>query len=253
MYLEFKSFNTTKFMNISEVIANQIIISLLGIPTESRTDRQIDSIAYFFNQYSFFKSLTDNSVDKLLYSNITIVELAADEVLFRYGEQASAFYFVISGVVDMFVPAKGASAIMMSDIDGKRIPYKKVKSVGPGGTFGELAMIAQHSRAATIKAAENCVLAMCNRSTYFKCINEKESGKLVSLTEAVNSLLPFKIEKSRLMKLIYLFDPIELGFDFEIYREDKSFTHLYLVMEGEVMVRSKVAEELRDGYIQGIR
>lgn len=211
--------------------------TLLEIPPSERSEKNLIRIASYFNCYKFFNDLTGNTVDKHLYRNITPLLLKKNHILFNYGDQASAFYFVISGSVDVYVPIKGPSEGIKANFDGEQLSLKKVSSIGPGGTFGELALIAQRPRAGTIKAGEDCILAVCDRKTYIKCIQEKEKYKLGMVIEKVNALLPLRMEKTQLMKLVYFLKPLELNFNNLVYEENHSFTYLYIIMEGEVKVR----------------
>lgn len=212
------------------------MIELLTIPPASRSDRQIIAIASYFNTHKFFKDLTENKLDRVLYTNITVIQLEKDDVLFKYGDQPSAFYFVLTGAVDVYVPVKGSGEVKHIDLDDNQMHFKRVSTIGSGGTFGELALIAQRPRAATIVATNSCTLAVCDRLTYLHCINEKETLKLTVTTDNINALLPFKIERSQLMKLVYFLKPFELKLNNDVYIESQNCTHLYILIEGEIKV-----------------
>lgn len=214
------SLNMNEYLNI---------INILKTEPSARDYSQLHIIANFFNQYKFFNELTNGKIDKDLYTNITIIRLEKDEVLFNYGDRASAFYFVIKGRVDVFLPK-------INIVDSYETNLKKMSSIGTGGTFGELALITKRRREATIKASETSILAVCDRITYLKCINEKESLKLSVVVKILKSILPFNVERNRLMKLAYLFETIELKLNNQVYKAESMFSHLYIILEGEIKV-----------------
>ncbi len=65
----------------------------------------------------------------------------------------------------MFVVVEGAVEVS--------IQGKVVERLGPGGVFGELALVDQGPRAATVVAASDCVLLNINRSDFLSLIGTK--------------------------------------------------------------------------------
>jgi len=83
------------------------------------------------------------------------------------GEKGDHFYVVEGGTLDIFV--KGAAG-----------ETKVGNPLGPGACFGELALMYNTPRAATVKASEACTLWVIDRSTYrgilvyFKYLRNKQ-------------------------------------------------------------------------------
>lgn len=212
------------------------IKALLSLSPADRDPYHITLISAYFSQHKFFKELVTADTQRTLYTNITATVLDKGETLFRYGDQASTFYFVISGSVDVLVLANKEISTSVVSMNGMPVSFLKASSIGPGGTFGELALIAQRPRAATIVAAEDTLLAVCDKATYQSCINTRETQRLFSTVNKISALLPSKIEKNQLMKLVYFLKPLTLSYKSEVYKVGKPFTHLYMIIEGEVTV-----------------
>jgi CRP/FNR family cyclic AMP-dependent transcriptional regulator len=64
------------------------------------------------------------------------------DVIVREGETAVAFYFVLSGSVEVVKQAEGANPLVQGIL-------------GPGDFFGEMALIDDYPRSATVRALED--------------------------------------------------------------------------------------------------
>jgi glutaminase len=76
-------------------------------------------------------------------SQMTLCSFPAGSVIFREGAEADAIYFVVSGRVRIVL-----------DLEGRQ---HSLTTIGPGGSFGELATIDGGSRSATVEAEEDTV------------------------------------------------------------------------------------------------
>jgi hypothetical protein len=81
--------------------------------------------------------------------------VAAGETVIRQGDEADNFYVVESGDFDVFVAKHSArpdSVECKDDLPAAAPEAKLVMQYGPGGTFGELALLHDAARAATVVA-----------------------------------------------------------------------------------------------------
>jgi CRP-like cAMP-binding protein len=69
-------------------------------------------------------------------------QFARGDVIVKEGEQAVAFFFVLSGRVEVVKGTEGASP-------------KVLDTLGPGHYFGEMALIDDYLRSATVRALED--------------------------------------------------------------------------------------------------
>ena len=82
------------------------------------------------------------------------VSVTAESFVIRQGESGDNFYVVESGSLNVFV----------KNIDG--VPTKVGNSLESGASFGELALMYNTPRAASIKASTDCVLWQIDRNSY---------------------------------------------------------------------------------------
>ncbi|MDD5657000.1 MAG: cyclic nucleotide-binding domain-containing protein [Elusimicrobia bacterium] len=89
----------------------------------------------------FFSPLTVGQLDQVL-PYVALYGYEAGETVFRQGEAGDAFYIVHAGKVDVLVKAGFLSL------------RRRIARLGPGGFFGEIALISRSPRTATIRTAE---------------------------------------------------------------------------------------------------
>ena len=65
---------------------------------------------------------------------------------------------------------------------------KSVNSMKQGQSFGELALITNKPRAATIRCATGCHFAILNRESYHKCLGKIEQKRRQNLIDFVMEL-----------------------------------------------------------------
>jgi CRP-like cAMP-binding protein len=127
--------------------------------TEQQRQRIESSIANNF----LFKNLDEEQymdvVDAMAEKHVT-----AGEVVIQQGGIGDYFYVVESGTLDVYVSRDGNEPV-------------KVLEYGPGGSFGELALMYNAPRAATVKATSDCVLWALDRVTFRRILMERTSRK----------------------------------------------------------------------------
>jgi CRP/FNR family transcriptional regulator, cyclic AMP receptor protein len=104
------------------------------------------------------------------------VSHAAKKVIMKEGDKGMFAYLVLEGAVAI-------------SIEGKI-----VEKVGPGGIFGEMALVNQTSRVATATADTECSLLQINRNELMELVKTKP-GFAISLLKALAHRLRFMISK----------------------------------------------------------
>jgi len=104
------------------------------------------------------------------------VSYAAMKVIMKEGDRGLFAYLVLEGVVAI-------------SIEGKI-----VEKVGPGGVFGDMALVNQTSRVATATADTECSLLQINRNELMELVKTKP-GFAMSLLKALAHRLRFMISK----------------------------------------------------------
>lgn len=122
-------------------------------PVNPKSAEQSDRILAKLNLSILFGPL-DNKEKKVLCDAMKVVEFKAGSKVIEQGAEGHELYVVDSGKLDCF----------------KRFPNESsdrlLLTYGPGDAFGELALMYNAPRAATIIAKESCVLFSLDRETF---------------------------------------------------------------------------------------
>jgi len=103
-----------------------------------------------------FKSLDVEQMSMVIMS-MEEVKVANGETIIKQGDEGNHFYIVDTGTFDCFVKKPD---------DGLELPGKKVLEYNPGMTFGELALMYNTPRAASVVATADAVLWAVDRETF---------------------------------------------------------------------------------------
>jgi len=151
-------------------------------------------------------------------------KVAAGEVVIKQGDAGDEFYVVDEGSFDVFVEDKG-----------------KVVTIGPGGSFGELALLYSQPRAATVKATAESKLWVVDGKTFRKIITTSSHRKR-KLYETFLKGVPIlsSLEPSELYKVADALEPQNFEDGQNIITEGETGDKFYIVIEGEAVVLKKM-------------
>ncbi len=113
----------------------------------------------FLRKIPFFKELTDDDIRNIA-GYCSDVVFKKDEILFMEGDPADKFYIVMHGEVEVWKSYGTEDADMLA-LHGK------------GHLFGEMALIDNLPRSATVKARNNVVLLQIKENDFQRMIREK--------------------------------------------------------------------------------
>jgi CRP/FNR family transcriptional regulator, cyclic AMP receptor protein len=106
-----------------------------------------------------FKPLKGGQLDSLL-SHIRLYSCEAGEVIFRKGDTADAFYIIESGQVGLIFRSLWFWL------------WRRVTRLGPGQIFGEMALLDQAPRSATVIAREPTRLFVLLKSDFDEVLRQ---------------------------------------------------------------------------------
>mmetsp|Transcript_12910 Transcript_12910/g.15584 ORF Transcript_12910/g.15584 Transcript_12910/m.15584 type:complete len:322 (+) Transcript_12910:260-1225(+) len=157
-------------------------------------------------------------------------EAKAGEVIIKQGDVvAEDFYMLVAGNTEAFV----------NDV--------KVMSYGPGGCFGELALMYTAPRAATVKAVTDCKLFALDRQTFREVV--------------INSVAKRKETYSKFLKLVELFSSMaddELNAVADVLVPATYKKGDTIITEGEggdvfFLLEEGTCEAIKDGHTKGYK
>ena len=124
-----------------------------GLPTLLKTEAELELKKNFIVGIPIFKNASVDFVTRIAI-RLELVIITPGEILMRQGEGGNEMYFIISGMLDVIR-------------DGKQIFLLK-----EGEFFGEMALVANKPRTATVKARSFCNLYRLERETFEQIISD---------------------------------------------------------------------------------
>lgn len=119
---------------------------------------------------NFLFGSLDSEQRALVFAGMSEVPVAAGQVVIRQGEEGDNFYIVEAGRYGV-------------EVDGR-----EVVQIGPGGSFGELALMYNAPRAATVTALQDGTLYAVDRTTFRRVIIDLAHEKRCKYMDFLKSL-----------------------------------------------------------------
>jgi len=148
-------------------------------------------------------------------------EAKEGEDVIKQGEEGDNFYIVDEGTFDVFVQRGDA-------------PPGKVHEYRAGGMFGELALMYNAQRAATVKATSNAKLWALDRDSFQMMLTTAENTKkkqyegFLESVEILQDLTRYELARLSDMLESEVFDPNE-----EIIKQGEIGNYFYILEDGE--------------------
>src|SRR5262245_23437020 len=105
---------------------------------------------------SIFNGLTDSQRDQIAEEGQQI-SVPAGEVLFQAGDKADRMYCILVGRVQVY----------LSDNDGGKVP---LATLDAGASFGEMALLDEGTRSATVATLTACELYVLDRQFFLELL-----------------------------------------------------------------------------------
>ncbi|KAJ3361177.1 hypothetical protein GGF32_007732 [Allomyces javanicus] len=142
--------------------AHDVHVEKVVIP---KTDEQRERIQAAVSTNFLFRHLDDEQYADVIDA-MAEVPVAEGETIIQQGGVGDFFYIVETGTLDVFVTRAGDDE-----------EPTKVADYGPGGSFGELALMYNAPRAATVTATSDCVLWALDRMTFRRILLDHTARK----------------------------------------------------------------------------
>ena len=157
------------------------------------------------------------------------VNVTAGTKVITQGESGDNFYVIQNGVFDIY-------------IRGTEGDQKVGNSLGPGNSFGELALMYNTPRAASIKAVSDATLWMIDRQTYrqivvhYKFLRNLQYQEFLRNVEINSRKLSDILDPSQLEKMTVLLEREVYQPGEAIVRQGNTGDNFYIIADGAVSV-----------------
>jgi voltage-gated potassium channel len=126
---------------------------LEGLPTTLKTEAELELKKNFIVGIPIFKNASAEFVSRIAIK-LELVIITPGETLMRQGEEGNEMYFIISGMLDVI---RDSNSIFL---------------LKEGDFFGEMALVGNKTRTATVKARTFCNLYKLERKTFDLIISD---------------------------------------------------------------------------------
>lgn len=160
-------------------------VSILKTNPANRTENYLNTLVNLTKNVDFFKKINlelDENAHKMCCQYMKYCYFDDGKTLFNAGDKGDSFFIVISGEVKVFVPTK--------DQEDNRI-LTETCTLGDGQAFGELALIKDQPRAASIIVSRPSHFAVLEKKDYLRILGKYSAKKLEEFINFLSSLPAF--------------------------------------------------------------
>ena len=191
------------------------------LPVHPKSEESMQVIRAALGKGHFlFASLSADQLEQIAVA-MSGVDLSPGETIIEQGAQGDNFYVVESGTVDIFVHGS------------------KVASRGPGDSFGELALLYNSPRAATVVAATPAHLWALDRVTFRYMIASSREGQVQEIISSLRKVpLLESLSDSQLQRVADAVQVVEFRPQDVIIRkgdQGERASTFYMIKAGSVM------------------
>ena len=212
---------------------NGNIIKLLLMPRAQRTTGDVTSIMVQTRGLKFFSDLPE-PVHRACCAVMKVAFFDAGGIVFHYGDPGTSFCIVLNGAVDVLVPSLTSTTLSLAT------------SLSIGSAFGELALLNNQPRAATIRAHTDLTLAVLQKDDYDRIL---KSAQDMQMREKVKFLRTFPLFRDwtqvALSKLTYFFLEMTYKRGDLVFCEGQNVADVFFLKVGEFQL-SKMMTSTRE-------
>jgi cAMP-dependent protein kinase regulator len=182
-----------------------------------KSNEQRENIKARVEQSFLFSSLDDKDLETVI-SAMEEKHFKSGETVIHEGDNGDCLYLIESGALDCF-----------KKYDDEN---KKIKDYTPGEAFGELALLYNAPRAATIVAVSDCLLWALDRETFNHIVKEAAMKKRERYCGFLNSI-----------EILTGMDDYEKSQIADVLKTTKFKTGEYIIKQGDIGDNFYIVEE----------
>lgn len=227
----------------------QQVIQTLQDPPNRRREPQLLQLASFLSHLKFFNGLDERTeVVRACCKQLTHEAWQKGDVVFRKGDPGDKFYIILAGTLGVYINTTVTREVQQDNgiaLLKSSFELQEVKEIREGETFGELALITNSTRAATVQCKSDCHLAVLDKAEYLRLLGKLEQQKLQELVNFLQSLPLFRDwGKMSTQRVSYYFTPVSYIRKQVVYRSQDTANYVYIVKQGEFELSQNVTKSL---------
>ena len=145
------------------------------------TSKISGTIVDFLITMLLFDSLSSNELD-IVSKHMNVVTIDQDEVIFREGDKGDYVCFVVEGSVEVLKQTGESKSVVLNRVQ-------------KNSTIGEMALIDEYSRSATVRAVTQSTLVTLSRTSFDRII-EDHPRIGIKILKGISRLLSLNLRKT---------------------------------------------------------
>ncbi|KAL4468748.1 hypothetical protein ABPG74_005251 [Tetrahymena malaccensis] len=234
----------TKLKNIIQILKQ-----------EQRTQHQVKKLEDMTLDVPFFQQYRQEGKEFIHKRCCALMEyeyFQSGEVVFHIDTTGEKFYIVLKGTVGVYIKIDGQDEVQqeikrkekkMQDLgdenskQDKKIELTCVKELKDGTSFGELSLLQNKKRLATIICHTNCHMAILNKQQFVQVLGESEEQKILKEMQFFADYPFFQGWNFNLLKLLYLNSYIKQYTKGQVvFQENQDSNAVFFIKSGEFEV-----------------
>lgn len=111
-----------------------------------------ENVINMVSRLPFFDSFSEEDIAAFA-PHLSLINVKEGSILFEEGDMGNYLFFIIEGVMEIM-------------LTGESRHQKIVATYGPGASVGEMAMIDEYERSATVRATTDCEILILTKSRF---------------------------------------------------------------------------------------
>ena len=228
-----------------------LALETLQKPSDQRDEFDIKVISLSTENVKFFQEYGPQTHFECC-RNMNWEHGKSQSTLFEIGSIGSKFYIILKGFVGIWV---NLPKIVLDEngraLEQKEIVLTEIKTLGPGSSFGELALLDNRLRSAMIICKEDCEFAVLDKNNFNEILKEKEMKKLYENVDFLANMRVFHgFSFSSLKSLFYHTNEMKTIRKQVIYNKGDDPNSIYIIREGEFLVTTNVEMPKEEGNLK---
>lgn len=157
--------------------------------------------------------------------------------MFNYGDTGKKFFIIIQGKVEVLIPI------------GQNHSLIQVAILDDGKSFGDLALLKDAPRNATISCLTDCHFATLFKDDYLRILGRIEDSKINQFTELLKQIPVFKNwGKRNIHNLYHFFKPIKFHRNNSVFSPGDASSQVFIIKTGEFELSKQIKTDKKTKF-----
>ncbi|EGR27328.1 hypothetical protein IMG5_197960 [Ichthyophthirius multifiliis] len=215
-------------MDEQQQYIQQQLVNILKKPTEKRTQKDLHILINETKNIGFFYQYIqsgDNDIHYKCCKNMKYQYLNQDQIVFQIDSIGSTFYIILQGTVGVHIRLPNQTDL------------RRVKALETGSSFGELALLNNKPRLATIICESECHFATLEKKQFLQILKEKEEER-INNEMGIFAKMPFlKTWNANLIRNLYLNSQKQQYIKGDkLFKEGNEPQEVFIILQGDFAV-----------------